>query len=826
MTFTPKLTLTTLSIAFALTSLGCSSLNTPKQIQSKIIETHRTNITTSRQVSGVANSILLSSGLTQEECMAEFGECLARVKEVLSFGRSPSSGSESSYPAKPVLALLSELYYAKALDLGDQDACKNFTRPPIDDYYANAPLSDSEQADQDRLRQACLSARREAIKASINHSYGYLFYDNLTGQNTTSALVSESDIKAQDLYHVASNALIGEIYQQKNGVFADAKQQGSDFKTAQYGHVLANSYQTDDMTVNLYINRDFDRLANLDETRDDKEHLLSDLVSAYDSRLVNLNVTSSRPGLGVPYVGVLSDRQTITVKQLVNQVTQNQLQTEGATESAPHDASSDIHEAKLEDVTSDDLALMADVTTNTATPIPDLLVNHDIDSLAGRIHLTGYNLLTGVVKPQGQNLTEVTSSDVLDVHFFNPYKTKEVDILGKNYPLSANYSAGYALWLAENQLQGVSILSMLNKNEVGLPRLFMLKPYDPNQKVIIMIHGLASSPATWVNLTNNLFADPVLRDNYQVWQISYATNLPMLENRYQIRKLINAAYQITDPHGVHPASKNSVIIGHSMGGIMARMLVSNDNLLPRLDALDKSLHKDESLDEPSDESLHGSNESEMNSLWVQTNDIIEEEATTTSLVIDDALMKELLANAYADNFNHRFTLEPLPQVDTAVFISAPFAGTDYADRWFTRFARRVVRLPLDLTKAVTSSIANHESVDIRQLQNTTIGSLYLQNGPSQLSDRSMFIKLTKELSIDDQVTYHTIMGDYRGSAEELQGNLVGQNLSDGIVPYDSSHLEGAMSETIITGGHNIHENPKTILQLRKILHEHLDRHQK
>ncbi|WP_196296261.1 hypothetical protein [Moraxella bovoculi] len=49
-----------------------------------------------------------------------------------------------------------------------------------------------------------------------------------------------------------------------------------------------------------------------------------------------------------------------------------------------------------------------------------------------------------------------------------------------------------------------------------------------------------------------------------------------------------------------------------------------------------------------------------------------------------------------------------------------------------------------------------------------------------------------------------------------------EDLSDGIVPYTSSHLENANSETIITGRHNIHENPKTILQLRKILHEEID----
>ncbi|WP_160169647.1 hypothetical protein [Moraxella bovoculi] len=30
------------------------------------------------------------------------------------------------------------------------------------------------------------------------------------------------------------------------------------------------------------------------------------------------------------------------------------------------------------------------------------------------------------------------------------------------------------------------------------------------------------------------------------------------------------------------------------------------------------------------------------------------------------------------------------------------------------------------------------------------------------------------------------------------------------MPYTSSHLENANSQTIITGRHNIHENPKTI----------------
>lgn len=85
------------------------------------------------------------------------------------------------------------------------------------------------------------------------------------------------------------------------------------------------------------------------------------------------------------------------------------------------------------------------------------------------------------------------------------------------------------------------------QDAMALPELFMLKPYQPDQQVIIMLHGLASSPTTWVNLTNTLLSDPKLNDNYQVWQIAYSTNLPILENRYQIHQLIRQAFQAVDP---------------------------------------------------------------------------------------------------------------------------------------------------------------------------------------------------------------------------------------------------------------------------------------
>ena len=450
--------------------------------------------------------------------------------------------------------------------------------------------------------------------------------------------------------------------------------------------------------------------------------------------------------------------------------------------------------------------------------------------------------MTGLIKPAGDSVLDTLTSKQLDIHLYNPYRSESANILGDDYPLAANFSAGYGLWLAENQLDGVGYLNLITRQkEASLPKLFMLEPYDPDKRVIIMLHGLASSPATWVNLTNDIFNDDKLRNNYQVWQIFYPTNLPILENRYQIQKLINATYEQTDPTGQNIASKNSVIISHSMGGIIARMMLSDENLVDDLDRLD-------------DQNVLSMNEKR------QIRDAVKESFGQQQL-------------------RERFELKTLPQVDTAVFLSSPFRGTDYADRWFTRALRRIVYLPVGLVKTVTDNLA---TLAIQgDLAQNPLGALYLQNGASQLSDKSSFIQLTKDISINERITYHSIIANNdpditKGLAEmqpagvkldlseeiaeedgrsddvidgnsanntnelltdsdELPGQplvaavtvdgQIGQalteQLSDGIVPYTSAHLEGAASETVINGGHSIQENPQTILTLRRILHQQL-----
>ncbi|MEH6766377.1 MULTISPECIES: esterase/lipase family protein [Psychrobacter] len=797
-------------LAAAVLLPACSTVTVDKQASAKTISAQRGNIVTDNALSSDTASALLSAGLNEQACMQQFDLCLTQL-----------SDSMLNRHYRPALAIFAELHYAKARQLSDSKNCRNsLARPPLDPYYANAPLSNEDSKTQQEETDLCLTDYQARLFDAVKYSYTYLFYDSLTHdfegaeQNSNShraqnRIPNDNDIQTQDIYNAASNDVITQIYQSTenaNKLMGDTtveylpitstKRDNTDeaaianrppLKGKATDQVKVMKVTVDDYNLDIYLPNENNYLQNAHK----QTSALADLSSTYELRLSGLNSVSKRPGLGISLVASLDDRYTTTIRQLL-------------------------------------VASLSGRLTNENK-------NNDDSEPSSRIYPTGHLLLTGLIKPDGDSVLDALSSRKLDIHLYNPYQTESVNILNDDYPLAANFSAGYGLWLSENQLDGVGYLNLITRQpDAQLPKLFMLEPYDPDKRVLIMLHGLASSPATWVNLTNDILNDDKLRDNYQVWQIFYPTNLPILENRYQIQQLINSTYRQTDPNGQNRASRNSVIISHSMGAIIARMMLSDENLVDDLDKLN-------------DKDLLSSNEKQQ--------------------------IRNALKTSFGENeLKERFELQALPQVDTAVFLSAPFRGTDYADRWFTRALRRIVYLPVGLVKTFTDNLATIATQG--DLAQNPLGALYLQNGASQLSDKSSFIELTKDITMNERITYHSIIAnndaditkglaqtqpngakiDLSQAVEDNAGNetasvdvsdntetsqlppeplvaavtvnddisqALTERLSDGIVPYNSAHLDGAASETIINGGHSIQTNPQTILTLRRILHKQL-----
>ncbi|XOT95034.1 alpha/beta hydrolase, partial [Alcaligenes pakistanensis] len=97
----------------------------------------------------------------------------------------------------------------------------------------------------------------------------------------------------------------------------------------------------------------------------------------------------------------------------------------------------------------------------------------------------------------------------------------------------------YGLWLARSDFSTQALRTVLGRDGgIESPHVFLLQPYDPNRRVIIMLHGLASSPEAWINVANEVLGDEELRDRYQIWQVYYPTNLPLPYNNAEIRKAL------------------------------------------------------------------------------------------------------------------------------------------------------------------------------------------------------------------------------------------------------------------------------------------------
>jgi pimeloyl-ACP methyl ester carboxylesterase len=361
-----------------------------------------------------------------------------------------------------------------------------------------------------------------------------------------------------------------------------------------------------------------------------------------------------------------------------------------------------------------------------------------------------------------QTLEELRDTRDVVLAVYDPYREASVQRHDQTVPLAANFSAGYGIWLARSGFAGQSLRTLFGRARgIDTPRIYMMQPFDPDRRIILMLHGLASSPEAWVNVANDIQGDEVLRQHFQVWQVYYPTNVPILVSLARIRRAARQTLQHFDQDGTSTASHGMVLIGHSMGGVIARLLVST-----------------------SDEEL-----------WTTFQDKYVPEGA--DLDREDERLNRLLS------------FSPMPQVERAIFIAAPHRGTPFASNRLARWAANLVRLPLTLLhefEDVMQSATNLDSGDKERQM------LQVPNSIEQLRESDPLIQATAQLPISPEVCFHSIIARRRAT-----GPL--EDSDDGVVPYRSAHLAGARSEMVIVSGHSVQETPQAILEIRRILHE-------
>jgi pimeloyl-ACP methyl ester carboxylesterase len=334
--------------------------------------------------------------------------------------------------------------------------------------------------------------------------------------------------------------------------------------------------------------------------------------------------------------------------------------------------------------------------------------------------------------------------------FEDPLAVETVRVDGQIFPLAADFTVPLAVMLASTNPKKFELTRLLNPAKYAeTARISRLQPYDPNKTVVLVIHGLMDTPATWTPMLNRLRGYEDIRRNYQFWFYSYPSGYPYPYSAAILRHELDAIEKR------FPLRKPMVVIGHSMGGCISRLLITDTD--------DK--------------------------LWME---LFKKPPEQVPLPPES---RKLFSDALI--FQHR------PEIGRVIFISAPLRGSELASNWLGRIGSSLVRSPITLLKA------GRDAFKIATFRSGELKLKRIPNSVDTLAPTNRFVIAINTIPITPGIPYHTIMGD-RGKGDA-------PNSSDGIVPYWSSHMQGAKSELIVPSGHSAHQNPNAIQEVRRIL---------
>jgi len=339
------------------------------------------------------------------------------------------------------------------------------------------------------------------------------------------------------------------------------------------------------------------------------------------------------------------------------------------------------------------------------------------------------------------------------LEFFDPLDTETVSFYGRTVPLAADFTVPLAVMLQETDPAKHELSRVLNPEKYAqTATIERLQPFNPNKTVVLVIHGLKDSQATWTPMINKLRGDPVIRKHYQFWFYSYPSGYPFPYSAAILRE------ELDEVEKQFPKLKPMVVIGHSMGGCISRLLLTDSG----------------------------------NELWMKIFGRPPDEVPLSSKT-REYFQQELF-------FRHR------PEIGRVIFIASPLRGSNMATGLIGGLATFLIR------ESTVSSQASQEMLNVTNIREEELKPKRRANSVDSLSPKSRFLNAMNTIPMTPGVPYDTIIGD-RGRGDS-------PNSSDGVVPYSSSHMNGAQTEDIVPSNHSAHQNPEAIEDVLRILKAH------
>ncbi len=108
------------------------------------------------------------------------------------------------------------------------------------------------------------------------------------------------------------------------------------------------------------------------------------------------------------------------------------------------------------------------------------------------------------------------------IELYNPVTVSSTMHRGRPVALARDLTAPIAYTLSQTRREYLAGFLQPGSTTEG-QGLFMLEPYQPGKIPVVFVHGLLSNRFTWVNIANEIQADPELTRRIQIWGFEYDT---------------------------------------------------------------------------------------------------------------------------------------------------------------------------------------------------------------------------------------------------------------------------------------------------------------
>ena len=385
--------------------------------------------------------------------------------------------------------------------------------------------------------------------------------------------------------------------------------------------------------------------------------------------------------------------------------------------------------------------------------------------------------VTAFIRPTGQVRQEYAGGAMRQqavLELYDPLVAGRIALGDKQVWLEGDTTTPLAYFLSDPGLNSLATVGLLRPEMLlttkrpgwkeSVMGVYMIQPYEPGKIPVLFVHGLWSSPTTWMEMFNDLRSSPEICEHYQFWCYLYPTGQPFLISAAQLRRDLAEARGLLDPDRQEPALDQMVLIGHSMGGLLSRLQTVRSR----------------------------------DDYWKTVSD------KPFRQVKADADTRRQLQNC--------FFFEPNPSIRRIITISTPHRGSkcsNDATRWLTS---KLIRLPQILINSQKKLFRDNKDV----FRDTAV--LETQTGIDSLAPDSPIFPVMLASHRPAWVKYHNIVGLVPKGG--LFGSLAAG--TDGVVAFESAHMDDVESELVVTADHTtVHGHPRAVLEVRRILLEHL-----